>query len=37
MTVRSCRVTIANLDGISHTVEVTEHTVKSPGAHGFLG
>src|ERR1700739_335303 len=34
MAMRSCRVTIQDLDGVSHTVEVTAATLYEAGAQG---
>ena len=36
MPVRSCRVTIQDMDGISHTVEVTAATLYEAVAHGIV-
>src|SRR5258707_14251424 len=35
MPVRSCRVTIQDMDGVSHTVEVTAATLYEAVAHGL--
>jgi hypothetical protein len=35
MSVKSCRVTIQDLDGITHTVEVTAETLFEAVAHGL--
>jgi hypothetical protein len=37
MTVRSCRVTIQDMDGVSHTVEVTAATLYEAVAQGLAG